>query len=378
MTDAAQYAALVDNIFGAGTATFDALKVRTNSVLGALAKATDFATFRANFEHRLRRLAAAIHADESLRQEILAAVNRIATSGWDGAYAELSALDFFLADPSTGPSQIVLDHTVPATQTLASELGMKNVNHDIRFPWLGVSVDTKLLSDKIEDILKGIFADFRKARNITHLSILPSYSQGEDFELFSSHRQALLSELEQGVDVTTRPRHLSSRVIPGLTYEFGWDAGVMFGASFYSPIEHAAKHHRLLFGHAKKFSKVEPTVLVLVIFPWSGETVHSFKDPDQTFFVEFGKQFFSGYVSSPEAAKTFNRKFVSSITAADVTRHLSGILFLRDDTILSPTPGAVNANASYVLNQNAIHPLIASAFEAVLKKRGAVDLSAKS
>ena len=155
MTDRAYYATLVDGIFGVETIAFDAADTRSNNVIGALGKPERFIEFSANFEQRLRRLSASLKSDGTLRKEILAAVNKIVTSEWDGAYAELCALDYFLADASTGPGNIILDRTVPAFQTLASDMGMQNANHDMSFPNLGVSMDTKLLSDKVGGILEG-------------------------------------------------------------------------------------------------------------------------------------------------------------------------------------------------------------------------------
>ena len=59
MTPGANYAAFVDNIFGAGSAKFDIAKTDTNNVVGALASPQRFAEFTANFEERLRRINAA-------------------------------------------------------------------------------------------------------------------------------------------------------------------------------------------------------------------------------------------------------------------------------------------------------------------------------
>ena len=173
MTQRAVFASLVDRVFGNGSATFDTTVAQSNNVIGALAHPTDFTAFKKNFEARLQRLNTAVLIDASLRKEVLAAVNRIVDAGWDGAYVELAALDYFLAEPETGPGKILLDRTVPATETLASEMGMQNANHDMSFPALGVSMDTKLLSDKTGEILESIFKDFRlaKGRKSSHSKI---------------------------------------------------------------------------------------------------------------------------------------------------------------------------------------------------------------
>lgn len=378
MTDRETYAVIVDGIFGTGTSNFDVADTSYNHVIAALGKPANFSKFCANFEQRLRRLAASINRDESLRKEIVAAVNKVATSGWDGAYAELCALDYFLADTSTGPGNIVLDHTVPASQTLASEMEMQEANHDMRFPKLGVSMDTKLLSDKIGRILEGVFKDFREAKRINNLMILPSYNLGDDFATYQTNRRQLLDELNHGVDIEARPSSLVSKVIPELSYKFAWDPGVVIGESCYSPAEHAMNHHRLLFGHAKKFSRVEPTVIVFVIFPWAGESVFHFDDSKKLFFRQFGDHFFSDYLSSKVPAKNFNSKIKSPILSGEVTQHLSGVIFLEDDSILAKTPKNVNVKASFLWNPNALHPLAGSRLEASLQARRAFDLRAPS
>jgi len=321
MTHRDTYASLIDQVFGRGSATFDVTAAQTNKVIGALAHTTQFGNFKKNFESRLRRLNVAIVSDTTLRSEVLAAVNRIADAGWDGAYAELSALDYFLAAPETGPNKVALDRTVPANTTLASEMGMQNANHDMSFPGLGlgVSMDTKLLSDKTGEILKGIFKEFLSAKGIERLLIIPSYDLGDDFTRYSENRKALLDELIMEVDTISQPSKYASKVIPGLSYTFGWKAGVHFGESTYDPNEHAKRHHPLLFGHAKKFSRIEPSFITFVVFPWSGENAFQIDDRKRIFFKKFGEHFFNDYIASGQPATDLNRKFKSKISAGDVT-----------------------------------------------------------
>lgn len=375
MTQRAVFASLVDRIFGNGSATFDITVAQSNNVIGALSHPTDFTAFKKNFEARLQRLNAAVLIDASLRKEVLAAVNRIADAGWDGAYAELAALDYFLADSETGPGKILLDRTVPATETLASEMGMQNANHDMSFPALGVSMDTKLLSDKTGEILESIFKEFRAAMGINDLLIVPSYDLDSDFAHYSANRGALLQELINGVDTTTQPNVLESTVIPGLSYRFAWKSGVYFGESSYSPLKHAQGHHPLLFGHAKKFSRHEPTIIAFVIFPWSGENVFPFEDSKRTFFKQFGMHFFNDYLGASDSANKYNRKFKSSLSAGDATRHLSGVIYLEDSAITATNSDQLNVDASYIWNENAINPLSGHLFETSLQRRGAYNLS---
>ena len=372
MTPRANYAAFVDNIFGAGSAKFDIAKTDTNNVIRALPNPQRFAEFTANFEERLRRINAAIQSDPSLRKDVIGAVNRVAEDEWDGAYAELCALDYFLAAPLTGPGNIELDQTVPASDTLASEMGMQNANHDMRLKTLAVSMDTKNLSDKSRQILDGIFDDFRKAKGIKSMMIMPTYDHDDDFTAYAANRPQLLAELESGVDVNGRTPRLTSQVIPGLSYEFAWNAGAYIRASYYSPVEHATLHHTLLFGHIKKFSRTEPTAIVYVMFPWSGETAF-FGFGKDTFQTEFGKQFFNNYLGSADLAKSFNKKVKSNITAAEVTKHLSGVIFLDDKSVTATDPKQINVEASFVWNGNAVRSLMGHPLDVELRRRGAVD-----
>jgi len=314
VTHRSNYAAFVDTIFGAESATFDVTKTDSNNVIGALADTNGFSEFNTSYEDRLRRIEAATKADPTLRKDVLGAVNRVAEDEWDAAYAELCALDYFLAAQQTGPGNIELDRTLSASDTLASEMGMQNANHDIRLKALGVSMDTKNLSDKIGQILEGIFDEFRKAKGIASMAIVPTYDHDDDFTRYVVSRPKLLAELLNGVEVTARTPQLRSQVIPGLSYEFAWHAGVYSGASSYSPVEHATKHHTLLFGHIKKFSRVEPTAIIYVMFPWSGESVFS-GFGKETFQSEFGRQFFNNYIGSVELARKFNQKVKSNIAA---------------------------------------------------------------
>lgn len=373
MTPRENYAAFVNKIFGAGSAKFDIAKTDTNNVIGALASPQRFAEFTANFEERLRRINAAIESDPSLCKEVIGAVNRIAQDEWDGAYAELCALDYFLAAPLTGPGHIALDQTVPASDTLASEMGMQNANHDMRLKSLGVSMDTKNLSDKTGQILDSIFEEFRRAKCIKSMMIMPTYNHDGDFTPYATNRSQLLAELVSGVDVNARTPSLKSQVIPSLAYEFAWDAGAYISASSYSPIEHATRHHTLLFGHIKKFSRTEPTAIVYVMFPWSGESAFNVFDKG-TFQAEFGKQFFNNYLGSADFAKSFNKKVKSNITAAEVTKHLSGVIFLDDKSVTAKDPKQINVEASFVWNENAVFSLEGHPLDVELRRRGAVDL----
>ena len=376
MTNSEHYARLVDVIFGPHTTAFDTNKTHSNRVIGAIANPNNFIEFKANFSARLRRLNRATTVNPVLRRPVINAVNQVAGySNWDGAFAELAALDYFLSDPATDAINIELDVTVSALDTLASEMGKTNVNYDMRLPSFGVSLDTKVLKDKTGDILDGIFKKVLEKKGLTYLPIIPCYPFDHPYSAFQDKLTALFVELLAAVDTNTRPARFTSKVIPELSYQFAWNKGVYVTAHSHLPTDHALNHQRLLFGYANKFSKVEPSAIVLVHFPWTGEKLY-IDSQRMAFFKELGNRFFNAYIGEPDLAQSVIGSFKTSISAEAVTKHLSGVVYLEDMCITESDPDRANVTASYIWNHHALHSLIASSFDSYLKRRDATDLSA--
>jgi hypothetical protein len=376
MTKLKTYAALVDDIFGPGTATFNTEAIASNDVVGAVASTTDFDVFRKNFVARLHRLKVAIQLNHKISSPILNAVNGVARlSGWEGYYAEIVALDYFMSDPETGPENIELDVTLPASDAIASEFEMTNINYDLCVPSLGIVTDVKILSDKSGGILEGIFKEFRSAKGITRLMIQPEYCEDEDYDVFQKHRTPLLKELIEEIDTTTRPPYFRSKIIEGLSYRFSWDAGVVIAESSYDSKTHASNHQRLLVTHAKKYSRREPTIIIFVVFPWASEKIMIFSEMRiaQEFIHNLGTIFFDITTSSSIEARSINRNIKTKISLADVSRHLSGILLIEDKSILATDEDLIS-DVSYIFNKNAVHTLDDSKLESYLKRRNAKDL----
>lgn len=376
MTKSNTYAALVDDIFGLGSATFNTESENSNNVVGALASTTNFSVFRENFVARLQRLKVAIQANHKISNPILNAVNGVARlSGWEGYYAEIVALDYFLCDPETGPENIELDVTRPASDAIASEFGMSNINYDLCIPSLGIVTDVKILSNKSGGILEGIFKEFRSKKGIARLNIQPSYSEDEDYDIFQRRRAQLLKELIEEIDTTIRPPYFRSKIIEGLSYRFSWDAGVVIGESSYDSEIHALNHQRLLVTHAKKYSRRDPSVIIFVVFPWASEKIMIFSEMKiaQEFIHNLGTLFFDTTTSSSVEARTINSNIKTNISLAEVSRHLSGILLIEDNSILATDEDLIS-EVSYIFNRNAIHTLGNSKLESYLQRRNAQNL----
>lgn len=376
MAPKSKYAQLVDSIFGSGTAAFDQADVDTNEVIVALADDPDFNDFKAAFEFRLQRLNAAITLNPNLRKAVITTINQVARrSNWDGAFAELSTLDYFFSDPRTDAGKSQLDVTVPASETLAGAMGKSNANFDLVLPPFNTALDVKLLSDKSGSIIEGIINQVLNKKGIS-MSVIPSYSLAQSYDLFQKKRRDLAIELERLMDTVARPASGDSSVIQGLKYQFAWNKGVFSNISIYNPEQHARNHHTLLFAHAGKFATNRPSGIIFVHFPWSGEKIPTLGAARKRFFKELAEQFLHGYAGSKVDARQFNDEFKSPILASEVAAHLSIVIFLEDESVRAKDKTRINISASYFVNKSAKHTLLTSPLQSYLASRDAVDLAA--
>jgi hypothetical protein len=354
MNDLENYKAILENHFGAGSATFNTTTGTTNLIIGAL-NHTQFVPFRTAFGKRLERLNALYSISDSNRKNLIDRANDIATANnWDGAYAELVAFDFLNSNLDYS-SLINLSKTVPASATLAGGLGMSNVNLDGYYDDFDVWFDVKALGDKSRDILDGIIRDAKKNLGIPTVVISPEYPLDLDYELFQKHRRALLAELENGINVAAQTTYFKSTVIPELAFRLMLQGGVLAAISTYDPYGHAENHHKLLFTYAKKFSLTSPTLIVSVIFPWFSESVVQHTDSSEIFYRSLCRRFFCQYVKDSSPAKTILTKFQGNESLSQVTDKLSGVLFLEDTSLTSIDSAAQNVKAYAYFNPNAAH-----------------------
>lgn len=370
-----KYIEFVNNALGSEVISASSLKQRIeyNDVIGALCSKDSFPVFRENYQERIKRLYNAGLSNKKLQNNIVHNIKKIASKEWAGAYAELCALDYFLYHLK---SEIETDYTINASETLAREMNMKESNYDIFLREFDILMDTKILLNKTKDIFNGIFKDFREQIGAMDLLIIPEYSPDDDFSIYQDKRKEILDELIRATNVKMQmPKgRVESEVIDGLTYTFAWKSGSYFSESEYSPYEHAKNHHTLLFKHAKKFCIRRPTILVFIILPWFSESSLVIEDSKKIFLKMFCHHFFYDYMDSPELAKNFNQQIKSNIPAYNVTKSLSGIIFLEDMSITSYNPNQLSINASYMWNENAQHLLFDNPIESFLQEAQAFDL----
>lgn len=334
ISDAQNYKNIIESTFGAGSATFDANLNETNDVIGAL-NHVQFDEFKKNFTDRLRRLVELVDTYPHTKSFVLKAVNEIVSSrNWDGAYAELATLDFFIKGASVKPSWIELDKESSASETIAHTMGMSNVDHDIYLKHLKTYIDVKVLSDKTGQIVEGIVRECKKNLSIEGLRIQPFFNIDTSYREVESNRSKILSELDNAFAGNAKPERIKSSVVSGLEFVPIWSSGVYCGESTYNPQKHAQRHFPLLFQHAKKFHLTRPSVICFVHFPWFGEKVPPLGNANVSFYKALCEEFFEKSDLHGEKASKYNRKIKGNITASEVASRLSGVLFLDDRCIL--------------------------------------------
>lgn len=370
MTDLENYKAIVDQCFGVGVATFPLLPETTNNVIGALNN-DHYSSFKISFLKRLERLSTLYKKDAANFPNLVPVLNEVSsTRNWEGAYSELVAFDFLNSDKDYLSQPIRLSKTVSASETLGSSLGMTNVNFDGYHDDFGVCFDVKVLSDKSADMLESAITRVKQQLGNPQVTILPEYPLDMGYDAFDSHVRDLIKELSGAINVQSKTQFIKSSVVPGLSFRLRWGPGVAMTVGTYDPYQHAKNHHRLLFTHAKKFSRIQPSLIVFVVFPWFSESFLSHGVFDTAIFYRaFCRRFFCEYAQSAVKATTHIKSVGDDTTLSQVTACLSGVLFIEDASILSADPSQQNVRALCYLNPNAAHK-VGSLYRTHLEKIG--------
>lgn len=355
MNDIENYSIIIDEIFGIGTTTFDITKQHSNRVIGAL-NHTQFSNFKENFIERLKRLKKKYTQHPEYLKEILVQVNEIQSlKNWDGAFAELAAFDHLNStDELFEP--INPNVTLPSSKSLAKELGKQETNLDGFIKDYSLYFDIKCFKDNNEEILKGIYSQIKIHLNYENIHFSAEYALDISYDDFKKNRSNLLNELKQTLNTQTKQTYFQSKVIPNFGIRILWDRGVLTAIRTYDPYLHAENLHKSIFNYANKFMKSEPTLIVLVVFPWYNLVVNDFVSSIE-FYRSFCRRFFCQYKHSNEKMSDFNSNFKGSKKLHSISKYLSGIIILEDNTILSEDKTITNVNSYSFLNPNAKNPI---------------------
>ena len=346
---AMNYSDLIEQIFGKKFKSIPQECCIQNHIVAALSNTNNFKNFKKEFKNRLIRLKDHFSSNPNNLKIIKDLIVKVANDkNWRGAYAELVAYDFFIKNSDY---TINLDITLPATESFAKEFGQrKDTNLDGCIDELYLYFDVKVLQDIPMNILNGIFDDVRKRIN-KNFTIIPEYDKSINFSIFQQNHNQLLEELVSTLKIE-ETTFIKSKVIDGLSYRLNFRGGTAIGTSEYSPYRHAQELSGHFFEYGNKFLKKEKTLLVFVILPWFNSLITNFNDSNRIFYRSISRRFFCQFMHTKKMYKIINPKFKGNDTCFEITKKLSGILFLEDNIVAGS-----GINAFLYSNPNAQNPL---------------------
>jgi hypothetical protein len=363
MNNLENYKKIIEDVFGKGSTTFDTKSKATNNIIGAL-NSNNYQEFNNCFKARLRRLNTIYSTKDFDRKNLIDQVNLISKeNNWAGAYSELAAYDFMnfnLPQRNYLHSSVKLNQDVLNARTFAKELGKKgHANLDGFISDYNIYFDVKSLKDNISEILNGIHKEILKDLTYKDLTIVAECSLDISYHEFESKRNSIRNDLVEQLSKIDykKTANIKSNVTTGLMFKLLWGSGVVTTEHTYHPHRHAMKTHKLVFDYSDKFIKDSPFILVFVVFPWFNGIITTFNNSNKEFYRTFSRRIFCQYIHDKTSFKHFDSRFTGQETIYDISKKISGILFLEDNSILSKTPDFHNINATLCTNPNADNPL---------------------
>lgn len=332
MTHEEGYQLFLDSILGT-----DSIKIplngNKNNVIGAINHAKEFQTFKTNFKTRIDKLNRIYHNTPSY-QSLLNTIKQVADDkNWNGAYAELTALDI-LNIPSLNTA-IELDITLPGTESFAIEWGKHETNEDGKWTNFDAFFDVKILSDPVEAILKNIAnLAIANTNNSGKCSVLFERALDDEETSYVSNFNKILNELCYGLN--EKRTSVTYSYIPGLCFKINWKIGINSAISTYNPYRHAENTKDLVLKrYTYKFMKKKPFFIVFVNFPWFDQVVNDFADMNKVYYRALARRTFCQYIHSNIKMNHISSKYKGNEYAKTVSKYLSGIIFIDDDSLKS-------------------------------------------
>ena len=352
MTHIRHYSTIVDRIFGTDSCTLDPTSTETTPIIGALSNTTGFTRFQMNFVARLNRLKDAYKGHPS-RNSLLTQVNEIGNpKNWQGAAAELAAIDFFC---SGLPELPCLDVNIHVSESLVGKFGKKVANLDIHFKHVDIYTDVKVLKDNVAEVIEGIF---EKVWKNCRPMVLVEYPNDVSVDDVKYHRKALCDHLRTELAACKKPKIVDcTSIVNGLKILLGWKGGVLTAESIYSPYKHAKELHRLPMQHAKKFVLSRPFFLTFVVFPWFNNVITDFCGQNRTFYRSLARRTFCQYSRDCTLFSSLFKEYTGTERVHEVMQELGGILFLEDECITNDSSEST-VKAYYYENPNAKRPVM--------------------
>jgi hypothetical protein len=320
--------------------------------------------FRDNFIERLKRLNKVYSEANHNRAVIITLLKKAALKrNWAGAFAELSAYDYLNLKVDDGRRPVSLNK-IPTTMTLGRYWrNGRGTDLDCYFEDFDVYMDVKVLADNVKQLLESIYGDLKQKLGRVDFYVTEDRPLDLDAEVVKAHRKELLNELVNLFGRAERPKAFRSQVIPQILFQVNWESGWCGSNKFYDPYIHAQASHKLAFKHSKKYVERKPFLLLFVVFPWFNGVISRFGGGNKIFYRSFSRRVFCEYIRRRTLFKTFEPDFNSNLTVRTVSKKLSGIIFLEDNSITSRDEPDGNYSAYVYLNPNADNSVVRSTFQ---------------
>jgi hypothetical protein len=341
----------VDKVFGQDVVSVNDNGCDSSPIGAALAKARTYPLFHANFSSRLRRLKAAYRGHESELNLHTMVAELGSPSNWQGALAEIAAVDFFCFASGDFEQVPRLNVDLPAGDSVAGDLGMQVANVDLSFRCNCVYSDVKVLKDNVTEILSGVIKRLGAAAPPAWQAEFPFDSGYSDLR---SSLASVEKELKAATDCGKQPDEVNcTSIVPGLKLRFQWSSGILMTETKYNPYQHAKSTAELPVIHSKKFVKTDPFFLTFVTHPFFNNVVPPIQGTNLQYYRAMARRAFLDAKRLSEPFNTVHSGYSGVGLVGDFIKHLGGLLFLEDHSPDGETPSASNVRAYYYENPRA-------------------------
>lgn len=371
MSQVEYYKKLIEEIFNIKV-KFSDTRI-TNNCIGALKNHDNYKVFHENFIARLRRLNSYFQTSPKQIKEIIDTAKQIGQAKgykWSGPYSELVALDYWIQFenisnikfPDRGKVEDFPD-------SLAKRIGQKEIDID-----LSLDLATKRIYSDVKSMIPTHIelADLilNRLQKVTSKSFLIGVDDIYDFDYLRTKSDLvkeirngdLLNELKNCIN--QNKKYLSKTLSSGEKIDFrisypkpGKKNNVLTTMRVMDPYKLADNYKYKVLDYYNKLLVKEPSLITFVINPWFNQELNSDKKFLEVFLRSLSRRIFIELnKDKTDLAILFPELSGNNITIEEVSKKISGIVFIYDESI---TKEEEEINDVYIyLNPNATNKIL--------------------
>lgn len=374
MSQVENYKTILEEIFGQEI-NFSK-STATNNCMGALMNREMPSVFKTNFIERLVRLRDYFSASEKPTKEIIDTAKQIALGNgykWAGPYSELVALDYWIQfddlENITFPDR---GDTASFADSIAKKAGHQEIDIDISLDLATKKIYTDVkclipthieLTDQILNILK------RKIKRKDFLIGIDNlynvdYLRTKSDLIYEIQSGTLIAELENCINQESR--HYTHTLISGekasfrISYPTPGKNNVLMTMREMNPYMLANDYKYKILDYYNKFLITEPSLITFVLNPWFNSEMMLSDDMflDVTLRSLSRRIFIELTRDHTDLSVLFPHLSGKGITISDVACKVSGIIFIKDNSIKKT--GREMNDVHIYLNPNATNRIMSS------------------